>query len=83
MKLPATATLEHATALLSQLGSDVDTIDASELKAFDTSVVAVLLEAHRRAKERGASFTVSGAPPKLRELARLYGVEELLSLDAT
>ena len=83
MKLPATATLEEACALLRDMGQDTDVVDASELKAFDTSAVALLLEAHRRAQARGATFSVRGAPPKLRELAQLYGVEELLSLEAT
>lgn len=81
MKLPATATLEQASALLGTLGSDVEVIDASELKTLDTSAVALLLEARRRAQARGARCVVRGAPPKLRQLAALYGVEELLSFE--
>lgn len=81
MKLPATATLEQATGLLAQLGTDTVEVDASALQAFDTSAVAVLLEAARRAQARGTRCVVCGAPPKLRELARIYGVEELLSFD--
>ena len=83
MKLPATATLEQAAALLRDMGQDTDVVDASALTTFDTSAVALLLEAHRRAQARSATFSVRGAPPKLRQLAALYGVEELLSLDAT
>jgi phospholipid transport system transporter-binding protein len=83
MKLPATATLEQAAALWRDMGQATEVVDASELKVFDTSAVALLLEARRRAQARGAKFSVQGAPPKLRELAQLYGVEELLSLDAT
>lgn len=83
MKLPATATLEQAGALLRDMGQDTDVVDASALKVFDTSAVALLLEARRRAQARGATFSVHGAPAKLRELAALYGVEGLLSLDAT
>lgn len=81
MKLPATATLEQASALLGTLGSDVEVVDASELKTLDTSAVALLLEARRRAAARGARCVVRGAPPKLRQLAALYGVEELLSFE--
>ena len=36
--------------------------------------------AARWRRRPGARFEVTGAPPKLAELARLYGVEELLSL---
>jgi phospholipid transport system transporter-binding protein len=83
MVLPATATLAEACAMLAQLGQDTDVIDASAMKHFDTSVIALLLEARRRAEARGTETVVHGAPPKLRELAKLYGVEELLSLAAT
>jgi phospholipid transport system transporter-binding protein len=51
------------------------------LQDFDSSTVALLLEARRRAQ--GGAFVVRNAPPKLRELAKLYGVEELLSFDET
>jgi phospholipid transport system transporter-binding protein len=81
MKLPATATLEQASALLDTLGSDVEVVDASALKTLDTSAVAVLLEAQRRCRARGVRCVVRGAPPKLRQLAALYGVEELLSFE--
>lgn len=83
MKLPATATLEHAAALLGGMGADVDVVDASALTALDTSAVALLLEARRRAEARGQRCVVRGAPPKLRQLAQLYGVEELLSFEET
>jgi len=82
MQLPAVATLAQACSLLSQLGAaDVDSIDAGALRSFDTSAVALLLEAQRRAKARGAVLVVRNAPAKLVELARLYGVDGLLSFD--
>ena len=83
LQLPASATFGDACQLLCQLAGaeGADVVDASQLQAFDTSAIALLLEARRRAEARGATFRVTGAPPKLRELARLYGVEELLSLD--
>jgi phospholipid transport system transporter-binding protein len=87
MKLPETATIEQVHALLGELdaalaaakGSSL-VIDASALKDFDTSAVAVLLEARRRAKRAGVAVDIQGMPPKLLELAQLYGVDELLSL---
>ncbi len=83
MKLPATATLEQASALLVELGADAEVIDASALTAFDTSAVALLLEANRRALARGGRCVVRAAPPKLRQLAQLYGVDPLLSFEET
>ena len=83
MHLPATATLAETSTLLGQLDAEHDEIDASALTDFDTSVVAFLLEAKRRAEARGATLVVRGAPKKLVQLAGLYGVEELLSLGPT
>jgi phospholipid transport system transporter-binding protein len=83
LQLPAAATLAEACSLLAQLDDSVDDIDAAALQAFDTSAVALLLEAHRRAQARGATLVVRNPPPKLVELAGLYGVDGLLSLAAT
>lgn len=83
LQLPASATIAEAKALLAQLGDDAEVVDAAALQTFDTAAIALLLEAHRRAKARGAAFRVKNAPPRLRQLARIYGVEELLSLEAT
>jgi phospholipid transport system transporter-binding protein len=86
MRLPAQATLEHTATLAAELPAAVAgasgalRIDASALKAFDTSTVALLLQARRLAQAAGQGFEVQGAPPQLGLLARLYGVEELLSL---
>lgn len=79
MKLPATATLAEARALIGQLGDDTAVVDAGGLTAFDSSAIALLLEARRRAVARGQGFQVRQAPPKLKALAKLYGVDELLS----
>lgn len=86
MQLPTTATLEEAAELALLLpaavaeGSGPVQIDASALQAFDTSAIALLLQARRLAQAGGRGFVVTGAPARLAELARLYGVEELLSL---
>lgn len=82
MKLPATATLAQANELLRQLGEDTEVVDASELADFDSSAVALLLEARRRAAARGRALRIDGPPAQLVELARLYGVDELLGLPA-
>jgi phospholipid transport system transporter-binding protein len=86
MKLPATATLEQASALAREVEAALATasgpfvIDASALRSLDTSTIAVLLHAHRLAHAAGRGFVVEGAPEQLAQLARLYGVEQLLAL---
>jgi phospholipid transport system transporter-binding protein len=52
--------------------------DASALQQFDSSALAVLLECRREALVLGRSFAVAGMPPRLHELAGLYGVADLL-----
>jgi len=82
MKLPATLTLDQAAALGAALPADgsAGAIDASALREFDTSALALLLQAKRLAQAAGRGFEVNGAPPKLQQLAQLYGVHELLGL---
>lgn len=53
-------------------------LDASALKQFDSSTLAVMLAARRAALDRGASLVVAGLPSRLRQLAGLYGVETLI-----
>lgn len=86
MHLPAKATLVEADSLLAALKAALPTrggtlrIDASALQHFDTSLVALLLHARRAAQAAGGTIQIVGAPPKLADLARLYGVESLLPL---
>lgn len=53
-------------------------VDASALQQFDSSALAVLLGLRRALLAQGAQLQVNGLPPRLRELATLYGVAELL-----
>ena len=85
--LPAVASLQQAPALLHEVdaaitaaGPDGLRLDASALAEFDTSAVALLLHAQRTALAQGKALHVVGAPPKLSELAQLYGVDGLLPL---
>ena len=83
--LPAELTHEQAVAccrmltqgLRSQPGTAV-VADAGALAHFDSSALAVLLECRREAMARGKTFAVARLPTRLRELAMLYGVAELL-----
>ncbi len=91
MQLPATLTLAQARAAWEQLAAQglergaesIFRVDASALREFDTSALALLLQARRQAQAEGRGFEVVGAPHKLVQLARLYGVDRLLALQAT
>jgi phospholipid transport system transporter-binding protein len=83
--LPAELTHDQAPACARMLAQaiKVDTdaavvADAAALMRFDSSALAVLLECRREALAAGKSFSVARMPPRLRELATLYGVAELL-----
>lgn len=84
MQLPAIATLDQAAELAATLpeavagGTGVLRVDASALASFDSSTIALLLQAQRLAQAAGRGFELVSAPAKLLELARLYGVEQLL-----
>jgi phospholipid transport system transporter-binding protein len=86
MQLPEHATLDQAAALAQTVpaavaaGSGPLQVDASKLKAFDSSTIALLLHSHRLAQAAGRGLVVTGAPAQLAQLAQLYGVEELLGL---
>ena len=92
MQLPEHATFEQAAALAQTVpaavaaavaaGSGPLQVDASQLTAFDSSTIALLLHARRLAQAAGCGFEVTGAPAQLAQLARLYGVEELVGLAA-
>jgi phospholipid transport system transporter-binding protein len=88
LALPQSVTVGDASAALRALeegfersanGAAEVTVDASALKDFDSSALAVLLACRRLAQTAGRSFSVNAAPPALAELAGLYGVEDLLA----
>ncbi|HNU09929.1 MAG TPA: STAS domain-containing protein [Rubrivivax sp.] len=83
--LPAEASLAQARALETEIDAAVAAadatglcIDASALADFDTSAIALLLHARRAAAARAVPLALRSLPVKLRELARLYGVQSLL-----
>lgn len=83
--LPAELTHAQATACARMLAQALRSepgpqavADASALRGFDSSALAVLLECRREALALGKTFSVSHMHPKLRDLAALYGVAELL-----
>jgi phospholipid transport system transporter-binding protein len=87
-RLPATLTIADANAAVVALERDLDAgegpfeVDASALQTFDTSAIAVLLEGRRQAQALGRGIVVRDAPATMVELAGLYGVAQLLALEA-
>ena len=83
--LPAELTHRQAAAclqmLLQGLRSGTETVvvaDASALKVFDSSALAVLLECRRLGQAQGKEFAVKGMDARLAALSTLYGVDGLL-----
>ncbi len=83
--LPAELTHDQAGACVRMLAQALRAqpepaviADAGGLTRFDSSALAVLLECRREALALGKSFSVSRMPPRLRDLAALYGVAQLL-----
>ena len=87
--LPQELTQSQATACLrmlvqglrSQSGPEV-VVDATGLSRFDSSALAVLLEFRRETLARGKRFSIRSLPTRLADLAKLYGIDELLSSNA-
>lgn len=86
LTLPDTLLHEQANACLVQwvvqlaLETKVAVeVDASALVEFDSSALAVLLGLRRVVVAQKGTLQVTGMPARLRQLASLYGVLELLS----
>ncbi len=88
LKLPVTLLHDQADACLAQWVAQlaqwpaalppVVVLDASALAEFDSSALAVLLGLRRVVMQKDVILRVEGMTPRLRELASLYGVLELL-----
>jgi phospholipid transport system transporter-binding protein len=85
LKLPATLLHDQAEDCLAQWVAKLPSalpptvaLDASELADFDSSALAVLLGLRRWLAQKGSVLQVEGMTPRLRELASLYGVMDLL-----
>ena len=85
LKLPITLLHDQANACLAHWVSQLPVtlpsavlLDASALTEFDSSVLAVLLGLRREVVLRDSALQVQGMSPRLRELAGLYGVIDLL-----
>lgn len=87
--LPSELTHVQANACLHMLtqglrgeaGAEV-AVDATALVRFDSSALAVLLEFRRECLAQGKTLVLRGLSMRLSDLAVLYGVGELLKVDA-
>ena len=70
--------LKSLVFAVNQAGSTTITADASRLTHFDSSALAVLLACRREVLSEGKTFQIAHMPDKLRQLAIVYGVSELL-----
>ena len=96
LKLPATVRLAEVPQLWASLQASLQAesaqvgnaagkalqLNAGELQDFDSAALTLLLSAARLCKQQGLSLSIHHAPAKLQELARVYGVAELLWPDA-
>jgi phospholipid transport system transporter-binding protein len=81
--LPATVTQQTATQLQAEGLRNLQSlanIDCSQLKDFDSTVLAVLLAWRKKMQENKQSLFIEYAPEKLKVLAKVYGVSALLGL---
>jgi phospholipid transport system transporter-binding protein len=85
--LPPSLTLRDSPAVLESLraafAADAEPtwrIDAAPVVQLDTSALAVLLECARMAAAGQRKLEIVGVPPRLGDLAQLYGVDELLGI---
>ena len=83
--LPADLTRLEASACLRMLvqglhaeATGTVVVDAAGLGRFDSAALAMLLEFRREALAHGRQLLVRGMPRRLRDLATLYGIAELL-----
>ena len=55
------------------------TIDFSKVTSVDTSTLSLIFELQRQAKKTQSQFIFRNLPKNLNSLAKLYGVEDLVS----
>ena len=62
------------------MGGAPDTLRMLSQALRDSAAIAVLLECRRLAQAWGKNFEVHAAPQKLRDLAHMYGVQDLVKI---
>ena len=67
----------EAAGVTAQAGRELQ-LNAASLTDFDSSVLSLLLSGARLCADHGLRLRVLGEPQGLRELARLYGIDEVI-----
>ncbi len=79
-------TLENAMTLLEAAGPHLTgsetVIDFSEVSEIDSASVSLMLEWSRQARATGGEVRFANLGEAVRSLTTLYGVQELITLDA-
>ncbi len=88
LKLPATVMQAQAQSVADGLvdvlakvlrPGSLAVIDASDLRRFDSSALAVLLTCQRVTAFVGGTLIISGLPQRAKALAKVYGLSELIA----
>lgn len=81
--IPAAITMNTASNSLAELRRAIDggetEVSLGALAQSDSSALAVVLAAVRHAQSAGRKVRVTGMPPSMLTLAKLYGVEALMA----
>lgn len=79
-KLSGDVTLDTVPDILNQISpliqSGVDTLDCSGIQNVDSSALALVFSCRRLARQYNQMLTIIGLPPRLLNLASLYGVAD-------
>ncbi len=75
----ATACVAHWVSQLPMGPGQVVVLDGSGLQRFDSSALSAVLALRRHLAGQGQTLALNGLPPRLTELATLYGVDDLLA----
>ena len=82
-KLSGDITIEKIPSLIDLIKNQkIDkktTIDLSKVTSIDTSTLSLIFELQRQAKKTQSQFIFKNLPKNLNSLAKLYGVEDLVS----
>ncbi|MDI4632682.1 STAS domain-containing protein [Pelomonas sp. V22] len=72
------ASLRAEAAQVGSAAGHVVRLDVGDLHDFDSGALTLLLSAARLLEQQGLQLQLSQVPVKLQELARVYGVDEVL-----
>jgi len=88
LALPERLTHREAAATLSRLQGELSAqpvgaavvFDATPMQQYDTSALVVLIGLQRHARTEGRRCVLHSVPARLQQLAKVYGVLELLDM---